>query len=90
MSGACKQKRHQNPINGLNFMREMVKTEKRKNVVLSVEHGHAFAGHGPCVHSALFGTAVRVHGTGRACCQDFGFRVFCAFLPISVLNWPLV
>ena len=50
MSGACRRKQHQNPINGLNFMREMVKTEKKK-VVLSVEHGRACAWHGPCVHS---------------------------------------
>ena len=57
---------------------------KRKNgkiVVLSVEHGRACAWHGPCVHSALFGTAVRVHGTGRACCQDFGFVFFVLFHP---------
>ena len=62
-------------------MREMVKTEKREKVVLSDEHSRACAWHGPCVLSAFFGTAVHVHGTGRACCQDFGFAFFVLFHP---------
>jgi len=30
VSGACRRKQHRNPINSLNFMREMVKTENGK------------------------------------------------------------
>ena len=55
------------------------KQKNEEKVVLSDEHGRACAWHGPCVHSAFFGTAVGVHDTGRACCQDFGFRVFLCF-----------
>jgi len=83
VSGACRRKRHQNPINVLNFMREMVKTEKRKKVVLSVEHDRPRAWHGPCVHSALFGTAVRAVRTSVfafLCC----FTHFCFELAFGV------
>ena len=34
------------------------KRKSGKKAVLSVEHGRARAGHGPCVHFALFGTTV--------------------------------
>ena len=44
-----------------------------KIAVLSVEHGRACAYHGPCVHSSLFGTAVRVHGMGRSCARHGPF-----------------
>jgi len=88
--GACRQKWHKNPINGLNFTCKMVEAKKNGKSVLSDEHGRSCAQHGLCVNFCLiwYGRGCARHA--RAFCQDFGFCVFYAFSSISVLNWPLV
>jgi hypothetical protein len=66
---------------------------KRKNeekAVLSIEHGRAVHGTGRANFLYLLARPCPCVARAVPCWQNFGFCVFCAFSPISALNWPLV
>ena len=84
--------------NGLNFMPEMVKTERRKkkrrrNCVVRRARPRTYSLFffaRSCVYTLPI-LARSCAFTARSCVlSGLRFRVFCAFSPISVLNWPLV
>jgi len=69
--GACRRKRHQNPINSLNFMRNGENRKTGKNCVVRRAR--------PCVCMARAVCTLSLFWHGRACCQDFGFCIFLCF-----------
>ena len=82
--GARRRKRHQNPINGLNFMREMVKTEKRrKSCAVKRERPCVCMARAVCTLCLFFGTAVHAVRTSVFAFLCF-FTHFCFELAFGV------
>jgi len=85
VSGVRKRKRHRKWINGLNFMHEMVKTEKReeKSCVVRRARPCVCMAQGMCALCLFFGTPVRAVRTLVLCFLYF-FTHFCFELAFGV------